>query len=1033
VLCSNCGTDNRRGRKFCAECGQRLAGDCPNCGAANEPDAKFCGECGEALSPAPATSSAPYVERAERRLVSVLFADLVGFTTLSESRDPEDVRDLLTRYFELTRRVIGRYGGTLEKFIGDAVMAVWGTPVAQEDDAERSVRSAVDLTAAVEALGNDSEIPELRLRAGVVTGQAAVTVGAEGQGMVAGDLVNTASRVQALAQPGTVLVNDKTRLASEAAIAYEPAGSHEVRGRRDRVELWRAVRVVAARRGALRAAQFESPFVGRSREMHLTKELFHSSAEDKRAHIVSVSGVAGIGKSRLSWEFEKYIDGLAADVFWHRGRCLAYGEGVSYWALGEMVRMRAQILENEDTASALDKLRATLEDFIPDEEERRWVEPRLAHLLGLGDDASETREDLFAAWRLFFERLADRGPTVMVFEDLQWADTSLLDFIEYLLDWSRSHPLFIITLARPELMERREAWGAGRRNFTSIYLEPLDDAAMDQLIRGLVPGLPDELRLRLADQAEGVPLYAVETVRMLLSMGLLEKRDERFYPTRPIQDIEVPTSLQALIAARLDGLSKGERRLIQVASILGKSFSMPALCAVYGRPEAEVSPVLDSLTKKELLTVQADPRSPERGQYGFVQALVRKVAHDTLSRKDRKAGHLAVAGQLETTWEAEGHEIAEVIASHLVDAYEAAPEDSDAEDLKARARTALRNAGQRARSLGAQEEAQRYFERAAELTDDSIERAGLLERAGEMAGSRGRADQAATHFETAINAFRVHGETHAAARVSARLADIIWDKGQIEEAVELMERSFDVLKDEEPDRDLAMLAAQLGRFHSFTEDLALAAERLDFALSIAESLRLPQVLSEALNSKSIVLELQGRKEEAMALLKHSLDIALEHDLSGAANRALYNLTGRLIIMDRYSDAMDSNRRGLELARRVGSQASEWYFLSDLYSHYVTGRWDEVIARAGGLPPVEQSDTLRVVWTRLICAPLLQIHTHRGAVGEAREMFCHWGNSVSHTTSKSASGTCLPQQPLPAPRNGTPRPSRPRVSVWPSGV
>jgi len=400
--------------------------------------------------------------------VSVLFADLVGFTALTESRDAEETRDLLSRYFELSRTLIARYGGTVEKFIGDAVMAVWGTPVATESDVERAVRAALDLVASIPELD-----PALQARAGVLTGEAAVTIGAAGEGMVAGDLVNTASRIQSASEPGTVLVGEVTRRATEQAVVYESAGEQELKGKSEPVALWQALRVVSGVGGTLKSAGLEAPFVGRERELKLIKELFHGCAQERRAHLVSVTGIAGIGKSRLAWEFYKYFDGIVEQVYWHRGRCLAYGEGVAYWALADMVRMRCRIVEDEQPESAREKLHATLAEHLLDPEERAFVEPRLAHLLGLDEAVAGDRQDLFSAWRLFFERLADVYPTVLAFEDLQWADTSLLDFVEYLLEWSRDYPLYVITLARPELQERRPGWGGSAR--ISVYLTGSSD------------------------------------------------------------------------------------------------------------------------------------------------------------------------------------------------------------------------------------------------------------------------------------------------------------------------------------------------------------------------------------------------------------------------------------------------------------------------------------------------------------------------------------------------------------------------------
>ena len=311
MTCAACGNENPAGKRFCGDCGAPLGAACPSCGAENPPDKRFCGDCGTPLNTAapepPAQREAPV---AERRLVTVLFADLVGFTPLSESRDPEEVRELLSRYFETTRRLIELYGGTVEKFIGDAVMAVWGTPVATEDDAERAVRAGLDLVAAVSALGDEVGATDLRARAGVLTGEAAVTIGATSEGMVAGDLVNTAARIQAAAQPGTLLVGEATRRASEATVVFEDVGAHELKGKSEPVPLWRALRVVAGARGTLKSHGLEAPFVGRERELRLMKELFHTSADERKAHLVSVTGIAGIGKSRIGWEFYKYFDGI---------------------------------------------------------------------------------------------------------------------------------------------------------------------------------------------------------------------------------------------------------------------------------------------------------------------------------------------------------------------------------------------------------------------------------------------------------------------------------------------------------------------------------------------------------------------------------------------------------------------------------------------------------------------------------------------------------------------------------------------------
>jgi class 3 adenylate cyclase/tetratricopeptide (TPR) repeat protein len=987
--CAQCGTANPAGRKFCGGCGAALAKLCPECGAANDTQFAFCGECGSALGSAAAVvvgddAPEPATVTTERRLVSVLFTDLVGFTTLSETRDPEEVRELLSQYFDTARRLVIRYGGTIEKFIGDAVMAVWGTPVAQEDDAERAVRAALDLVAAVAALGQEVGASQLRARSGVLTGEAAVTIGAEGQGMVAGDLVNTASRIQAVAEPGTVYVGESTRRTAEAAIAFEDAGSFELKGRSGPVHLWRATRVVAGVRGTMRSAALESAFVGRDREMRAIKELFHLSADEGRAHLVSVVGVAGLGKSRLVWEFFKYIDGLAENIIWNRGRCLAYGEGVTYWALAEMVRTRARIAEGEEPATALPKLRAVIEAECADPAEQSWVEPRLAHLLGLEERVAREREDLFAAWRLFYERTAEHRPVVLVFEDMHWADPALLDFVEYLLEWSRAHRLFVLTLARPELLDRRPNWGTGRSS-TSVYLGPLTQESMQELMRGLVPGLPEEAAQQILERAEGVPLYAVETVRMLLDRGLLTQYGEEYRLAGTVETLEVPETLHALIAARLDGLAPEERRLLQDASVLGKTFSKAALAELSEIAEDELDRRLSWLVRKEFLTIQADPHSPERGQYGFLQDLVKLVAYETLSRRERKSRHLAAAAALEHSRGQDDVDIVEVLASHYLEAFRTAPDAPDAEDIKSMAVDALVRAGEHAASLAAAEQAQRYFDEAAELTEDGVIKAERLERAGTAAASAGDSDGGISRYERAIELFEAEGKTHPAARVSARLGQVMWFRGRLPEAVDRMERSFQVLSDEEPDGDFAMLAAQLGRLEFFAGRTEQAAARIDRALEIAEGLWLPEVLSQALTTQGLILYAgHERRRQGYALVKYALEIALENDLPSAAHRAYFNLADLAAQNDRYGEAREYVELGLALNRRLGYRQNEWMFLGQIYAFYGSGEWDVAMELTDQIPKEKIAEHRLSGAAFLLVRPLIWMH--RGDLDQAQESF-----------------------------------------------
>jgi len=985
TACATCGADNRAEAKFCGECGAALAATCPLCGTANEDGRKFCYECGSPLqdsAPPPPPPPVPVqAAAAERRLVSVLFADLVGFTPLSESRDPEEVRELLSRYFDSCRRLVQLYGGTVEKFIGDAVMAVWGTPVAQEDDAERAVRTALDLVAAVSALGDELGAPALQARAGVLTGEAAVSLEAVGEGMVAGDLVNTAARVQAVAAPGTVLVGEATRRASERAVAFEAVGDHVLKGKAEPVSLWRAVRVTAARGGALRSEGLEAPFVGRERELRLVKELFHASAEQSRAQLVQITGIAGIGKSRLSWEFFKYVDGLADFVFWHRGRCLSYGEGVAYWALAEMVRTRAQILEGDVQETARGKLASCLDEHVPDPDERAWMEPRLANLLGLAERVDSDRQDLFAAWRLFFERLGDEYPVVLVFEDLQWADQALLAFIEYLLEWSSTQRLYVLAVARTEFVEQQPDFGRTVRNTAALALEPLSHEEMTRLLEGYVPGLPPDLREQVLLRAQGVPLYAVETVRMLLDRGLLVEQGSVYRPTGVIEQLEVPETLHALVAARLDGLAPRERQLVQNAAVLGKSFTTSALAAVSGLPGDEVEGWLAGLVRKEVLSLQADPRLPERGQYSFLQELLRQVAYETLSRRDRKARHLAAVSALEESIPNAEQEVPEVLATHLLAAADAALDEAERAEIRFRARGALALAGERAASLAAPEEARHYFDQAADLAGEPLVRADLLERAGKVAFVAGDAAQARERLEQAIALFEQAGDDAGAARASVALADVDHSEGRLEEASRRLEEALPALEEAEANAELAATLASLGRMCVLRGDLERATVVLERALELAERFLFAEVLVQALTSRALVLWQSGRAVEARMLLEGALARARAEGLYAAWMRTANNLAVVLQDADLHAEAaaltveMEAQSRQRGDRARLGASR-----LGPILEFVELGEWDEALLRTGEADQFHERS-----WARVNLIPSVGLLCEQGEVAAAEAL------------------------------------------------
>ena len=957
VVCANCGTPNEAGRRFCAECGKGLGVACAVCGTLNPTSVKFCGECGSRMADATAPAAGPAANpepSAERRLVSVMFADLVGFTAASEGRDAEETRDLLTRYFEMARGAVERHGGTVEKFIGDAVMAVWGAPTAHEDDAERAVRAAMELVAAVPALGDEQH--PLQARAGVLTGEAAVTLGATDQGIVAGDMVNTASRLQSAAPPGAVLVGEATFRAASTAIAFEPAGQQALKGKAAPIPAWRAVAVVARRGGSGRSAILEPPFVGRDDELRLLKDLFDATAREQKSRLVTVIGQAGIGKSRLAWEFEKYLDGVVDTAYWHEGRSPSYGEGISYWALAEMVRRRAGIAEGDDDTTVRRRLGATLDEFILDPGERRWIEPRLAGLLGLAELPTEGKEELFAAWRTFFERMAAVAPVVMVFSDLQWADQGLLDFVEDLLHWARSAPIFVVASARPELLERRSGFGEHVRSVTRINLEPLSDQVMQQLLEGLVPGLPPAALRSMVQRAEGIPLYAVETVRMLLDREMLVATDAGYQLAGDLPQLGVAETLQALIAARLDANRPEDRALLLDASVLGQSFTVDALAAVAGLEPSDLADRLDRLVRRELLTVEADLRSPERGQYQFVQALVREIAYQNLAKADRRQRHTAAARYFEGLG---SEELAGVLATHYLAAYESSRSGAEADALAAQARIALQAAAERAISLHSHRQALGHLEQALTVTRDPAEQAVLHLRATESEDAAGDAANGRRHAEEARELYRSVGDAFGVLRAatwvgrhqaSARLDTL---------AIPTFETA---IAEAEPIRDSAEYAealAELSRVYMLTQRPAEAVATADRAMELAGKHRLMRAVVEALINKGTALQVLGRMVEAESVLRGAIAVADRNGLPLAALRARNNLQSALL--DNAEEELALLREGHDLAVRFGVASFLNQFvmqLADLANKVGDGdEWfDEMasIEEAERVPPFYQA-------------------------------------------------------------------------------
>jgi class 3 adenylate cyclase/tetratricopeptide (TPR) repeat protein len=863
--------------------------------------------------------------RRERKVVTVLFCDLVGFTQQAEALDPEDVEAILRPYHERVRTELERHGGTVEKFIGDAVVALFGAPVAHEDDPERAVRAAL-------AIREFAVQDGLELRVGITTGEALVSLDAapsEGEGMASGDVVNTAARLQSSAPVNGVLVDATTYRATRQAIEYAEAPPVEAKGKSRPVEVWLA-REARARFGVDVAHEARAELVGRERELTVLREAFARALQERTPQLVTLVGVPGIGKSRLVYELSRIADADPELITWRQGRCLAYGDGVTLWALGEIVKAQAGILEQDPPDEVAAKVRQSVNEALGETSDVSWVASHVLSLLGLGGEAEmagDRRNEGFAAWRRFLEALAEQRPLVLVFEDLHWADESLLDFVDELVDWVTDVPLLIVATARPELLERRPNWSGGKLDATMLALQPLSDEQTALLLGNLLgsPVLASESQVQLLERAGGNPLYA-------------EQFSDLYLETGSTAELQLPETLQGIIAARLDGLRETEKELLQDAAVVGKVFWATAVRA----SSDDVVSTLHALERKGFVRRQKRSSLEGESEFAFAHALVRDVAYGQIARAGRAERHRRTAEWIESLGRPEDH--AEMLAHHWRSALDLARAAGDADEgLVRRARLALRDAGDRASALNIHATAATQYDDALALwPEDDAEWANLLFR-------RARAlhlaydEKAEGALETARDALLAAGDPQRAAEAEVFLAYVAWNRGQGELTRSRLSRAHELVGTS-ASASAARVLATSSRMRVIASEYEEGQADAEAALEMAEQLGLDELRAHALTTigmaKNYLAEGSGTED-----MERALELALQID-SPIASSIVNNLAVQTIIVGDLERTGELYAEALRLAERFGDRASMRFVGANLiWVDYMQGRWEQAAEAA----------------------------------------------------------------------------------------
>ena len=968
---------------------------CAFCGGESPDGFKFCPECG---TPFGAKRLLPE----ERRVITTLFCDLVGFTATSEAADAEDVDRMLRDYNKLARRVVNSCGGIVEKFIGDAVVAVFGVPLLHEDDAERAVRAGLRLIEELADLPPLHDAP-IRARVGINTGEVYVRLDVDpesGETFLTGDAVNTAARLQSAAPPMGVVVGSSTHALTVEAFDFEELEPVVLKGKAEPVPCWLAT-TPKAYTGAELAKDYVTAFIGRERELALLKGLFEKAAQGQEPQFVLLFGEPGIGKSRIVAEFAAYLEDFPDMTHWRQGRCPPYGDGVSFWALGEILKAHAGILESDDTATVEQKL----ERVLPDGPDREWLRQRLRPLLGL-EAPPASRDENFAAWRLFLEHLTADYPAVLVFEDLHWADEALLAFLDYLAGNATGTRLLVLGLTRPDVFEHVADFAASGLWNERIDVQPLSARETTRLVAGLfaVDGLPQEVQDAVLERVGGNPLYAEEFARLLMDQDLLEHEDG-VLRLKEGASITLPESVQAVIGARLDRLPLEHKALLADAAVVGRVFWGGALQSIGERDRDEVVGGMQALAERRLVRPSRTSSFVGESEWIFWHGMARDVAYAQLPRAARAAKHAAVGGWIEEVAGDRAEDLSETLAHHYATALEFAEASREVELASAMVDPSVRFlalAGDRAMGLDFAT-AERHYARAVTIAPKEGERRPRLMMSwGRSLHRRGQFREAWPVLEEAVTGLQDQGEIDVSATALMSKSAVLTILGD--------PKAFEVAEASAKLAETCVESPAVGAVLANWASCLAVLERHEAVIEAADK----AIKVKGLAPADLVLALGCRGAARCSLgdkgglneLREALEIARERGVGYEMGVVGFNLASALALFEGPGSALELRREGLEAARRRGNQQIELAQRMGVVDDLAwVGRWQESLDELETLVPVLQAtdDLYDLVYVR---TNQLQILSCQGRFEEAEPLMVWAEEKAQEAGEPCATACCL---------------------------